>query len=87
MSKPNTIGPMIIVMMVIALIILHQDNWMWDNDTLVGGFMPIQLLYHAGISLAAGITWFTATKIAWPSELESADTTDATDNHEAGATK
>ena len=61
--------------LVVLLIILHQDVWLWDNDTLVAGFMPITLLYHAGISLAAGITWFLATKFAWPAILEQ-ETTD-----------
>ena len=40
---------------VIALIILHQDNWLWDNPRLVFGFLPITLLYHMGISLAATV--------------------------------
>ncbi|MEZ6045321.1 MAG: DUF3311 domain-containing protein [Planctomycetaceae bacterium] len=51
---------------VLILLILHQDNWLWENDKLVFGFMPIGLLYHAGISLAAAITWFLATLFAWP---------------------
>ncbi|GAB5444075.1 MAG: hypothetical protein Fues2KO_44240 [Fuerstiella sp.] len=56
--------------LVVLLIILHQDVWLWDNDTLVWGFMPITLLYHACISLGAGFTWFLATKFAWPDVLE-----------------
>ena len=56
--------------LVVLLIILHQDVWLWENDTLVAGFMPITLLYHACISLGAGITWFLATKFAWPAVLE-----------------
>lgn len=56
--------------LVVLLVILHQDVWLWDNDTLVAGFMPITLLYHACISLGAGITWFLATKYAWPDQLK-----------------
>ena len=56
--------------LVVLLLIVHQDNWFWDDDTLVFGFMPIGLLYHAGISVAAGATWFLATKFAWPEDLE-----------------
>ena len=56
--------------LVVLLIVLHQDNWLWDNDTLVFGFLPITLAFHMGISLAAGITWFLAVKFAWPSELQ-----------------
>jgi hypothetical protein len=55
--------------LVVLLIVLHQDNWLWDNDTLVFGFLPITLAFHMGISLAAGITWFLAVKFAWPREL------------------
>ena len=51
---------------VIVLIVLHQDNWLWDNPTLVFGFLPITLLFHMGISLAATLTWFLATRYAWP---------------------
>lgn len=54
--------------LVLALIVLHQDNWNWNNGTLVFGFMPITLLYHAGISLAAGIVWYMATIFAWPGD-------------------
>ncbi len=52
--------------LVILLAIVHQDVWFWNDSTLVFGFMPIGLLFHAGISLAAGITWFLATKFCWP---------------------
>ena len=69
MSKANlTSGTKIIIGLVILLLILHQDNWFWTNDTLVFGFMPIGLLWHAGISIAATLTWALATKIAWPFE-------------------
>ena len=56
--------------LVILLVILHHDVWLWDDPTLVGGFLPITLLYHAGISIAAGITWFLATRYAWPEGLD-----------------
>ena len=36
--------------LVVLLIILHQDNWLWNDTTLVFGFMPIGLVYHARIS-------------------------------------
>ncbi len=59
--------------LIVALVVLHQDNWFWDNDTLVFGFMPIGLLYHAGISVCAAITWYLATLFIWPEELEHVD--------------
>ena len=52
------------------MIVLHQDNWLWDDDTLVFGFLPIGLLWHIGISIAASVLWFLATVFAWPAQLE-----------------
>ena len=56
----------VVWLLVIVLLILHQDNWLWENDKLVFGFMPIGLLSHAGISIGASIVWFLATIFAWP---------------------
>lgn len=56
--------------LVLLLLIIHQDNWFWDDNTLVFGFMPIGLLYHACISIGAATTWYLATLFAWPEELE-----------------
>ena len=66
----------ILWLMVIVLIIAHQDNWNWDDQTLVFGFIPIGLAYHAGISIVASIVWFLATLFAWPKALEGTDTAD-----------
>ncbi len=52
--------------MVGVLIVLHQDIWLWDNATLLFGFLPVSLAYHMGISIAAGVVWFLATRYAWP---------------------
>jgi hypothetical protein len=68
-TNPKQIGkgPLVITGLVLLLLILHQDNWFWIDGTLVFGFLPIGLAWHAGISIAAAATWFLATKIAWPS--------------------
>lgn len=55
---------------VLLLAVLHQDFWLWDDRTLVFGFLPIGLLYHACFSLAAALTWAVALKVAWPHQLE-----------------
>ena len=65
--------------MVGLLIVLHHDLWLWDDTTLVGGFMPLTLLYHACISVAAGFTWFLAVRFAWPTELDSDETSEESD--------
>lgn len=56
--------------LVLLLVILHQDNWFWDDGTLVFGFLPIGLAYHCCISIAAAIVWFMATKHCWDRDLE-----------------
>lgn len=59
---------------IVALIILHQDFWWWDDhNPLVFGFIPIGLAWHAGISLAAVLTAFLAVKFCWPAEVEEID--------------
>lgn len=55
---------------VALLIILHQDNWNWNNPDLVFGFLPIGLAWHAGISIMASIVWFMATLFAWPNDVD-----------------
>ncbi len=60
----------VVWLLVIVLIIGHQDVWFWNDATLVFGFMPIGLLYQVGISLGAVFTWFLATQFAWPEELQ-----------------
>lgn len=59
--------------LVILLIILHQDFWFWTDDTLVFGFIPIGLFYHALISVGAGVTWYLATVYAWPEGLDNVE--------------
>lgn len=76
---------LIIAGLVVLLLILHQDNWFWTDDTLVFGFMPIGLFWHACISIGASLTWALATVIAWPLDDAEAVTSAATDakNEEA----
>ena len=64
-------GRLLIWFLVSALFVLHQDFWWWDNRTLVLGFMPVGLFYHACFSLAAGLVWALASTVAWPQDIES----------------
>lgn len=56
--------------LILALVLLHQDFWYWTDETLVFGFMPVGLAYHVGLSLAASFAWLLATKYAWPLDDE-----------------
>lgn len=61
---------LIIYALAVLLGLLHQDLWFWNDRTLVGGWLPIGLGYHALYSVAAGLLWAAAVKFAWPAELE-----------------
>ena len=80
-------GMWIIAALVVLLLILHQDNWFWTDDTLVFGFMPIGLFWHACISIGATLTWALATVIAWPVHEEGLATVSAPEDQseEAGS--
>lgn len=71
MSKLNSrrLTPL---MLVLVLIVLHQDYWNWSNARLVGGFLPMGLFYHLLISIAAAVVWYLATAHCWPIEPPSA---------------
>lgn len=63
-------GRNLIILLAIVLGVLHQDMWLWDSDTLVLGFIPIGLAYHALYSIIAAGLWILAIKLAWPHDLE-----------------
>ena len=66
--------------LIILLAILHQDFWWWDDSkTLVFGFVPIGLAYHAGISAAAAILWAMAVKYCWPEGVDAVEVASAAD--------
>ena len=56
----------IVCLLVIGLLVLHQDYWNWDNDKLVFGFLPYSIAYHSVISLAAAVVWSVAVRFCWP---------------------
>lgn len=56
--------------LILFLVVIHQDVWNWDNDSLVFGFIPMTLAYHAGISISASVVWFIAIMTVWPTDLE-----------------
>ena len=59
----------LLVLMVIAVYVLHQDFWNWSSARLVG-FLPIGLAYHAGYSVLCALMMFVLVKCAWPEHLE-----------------
>lgn len=60
----------IIIIGFIILAILHQDFWNWNDSSLVFGFLPKGLAYHAGYSIVAALFWASVVFFAWPTQLE-----------------
>lgn len=60
----------LLIAITVALLILHQDFWLWENTNLVFGFLPMGLVYHAGFSIAVALLALAAIKFAWPIDLE-----------------
>ena len=60
----------LIWILVIILLVVHQDFWLRDDRSLVFGFMPVGLAYHAMFSIAAACVWALAVKYAWPHRIE-----------------
>ena len=59
----------VVGLMVLGLLVAHQDYWNWDNDKLIFGFLPHSIAYHCIISLAAAIVWSISVKFCWPKQL------------------
>ena len=60
--------------LIVLLAILHQDFWWWDDSkTVVFGFVPIGLAYHAGVSIAAALFWLMAVMYCWPKDADAVE--------------
>ena len=57
----------------VALFLLHNDFWLWDNPKRVIG-LPIGLLYHIGYCIAAAILMMLIINHALPSQLQGEET-------------
>jgi len=66
MKKPVLVS----IVAFVVLFILHHDYWNWDNPSLVLGFLPTGLAYHAGYSVVVALFWFLVTRFAWPHSIE-----------------
>ena len=60
----------LVIGLAIAMLILHQDSWFWDDTSMVFGFMPIGLFYHACFSMTVAVLAVLAIKFIWPHDLE-----------------
>ena len=60
----------LVIVLAVLLAVLHQDFWLWDNTSLLFGFLPVGLGYHALYSVAAACLAMLAVKYWWPQEAE-----------------
>lgn len=60
----------LLALLVVAVLALHQDVWNWTNKTLVFGFLPAGLAYHAGYSVLAAVTMSVLVRFLWPAHLD-----------------
>jgi uncharacterized protein DUF3311 len=61
----------LLVIIVGALYVLHQDFWFWRRaHPLILGFIPVGLFYHACYTLVTAFVMWLLVKQAWPSHLE-----------------
>lgn len=60
----------VVFVCVLVLMVLHHDFWLWDDKTLLFGFMPSGLAWHATYSVVAAVFWFLVMKFAWPQAIE-----------------
>ena len=54
--------------LIALLVVLHQDTWLWDDPTLVGGVLPAGLAWHAAYSVVAALLWLLVVRFAWPGD-------------------
>jgi len=61
----------LLLIIVGALFVLHQDFWFWRTARpLVFGFLPIGLFYHGCYTATTALVMWLLVKLAWPSHLE-----------------
>jgi hypothetical protein len=59
----------ILYVALVALYLLHNDLWYWNDGRLVFG-VPIGLAYHIAFCISASVLLFLLVHYAWPSHLE-----------------
>ena len=56
-------------LLVLLLIILHQDVWNWRDTRLVWDILPLGLVYHMALTAATAVVWYLAIRFSWPADL------------------
>jgi hypothetical protein len=67
----------------VLLFLLHQDFWFWSDATLLFGFLPVGLAYHALYCVVTSLLWYLIVTYNWPEEAEAFSQGGAEENAEA----
>jgi hypothetical protein len=67
---------LLLFLLIAGVYVLHQDYWNWKNSSVVFGFLPVGLAYHAAYSVLAAIMMAILVKCAWPEHLEQTEPED-----------
>ena len=59
----------LLYLLILALYVLHNDLWLWDDPTLVLG-LPVGFSYHIGFCFGAALLLTLLVNYAWPDHLE-----------------
>jgi hypothetical protein len=71
MSGPNSSTARSFVwLLFVVMFFAHQDFWWWDDESMILGFLPIGLAFHALFSIGCALLGWLAITKAWPKELE-----------------
>jgi hypothetical protein len=69
-DSQSSSGSKLVWVFFLLLFFAHQDFWLWSDDSLVLGFLPMGLAYHALFSVACSGLWAFACFRSWPEKLE-----------------
>ncbi len=67
----------------VLLFLLHQDFWFWDDSSLIFGFVPVGLAYHALYCIVTSVLWYLMVTYNWPDEAEAFAQGDEKEGQEA----
>ena len=70
LSENSVKNKRLVFLGILLLTVLHQDFWLWENTTLIFGFLPAGLAYHAFYSIAVACFWVLIIRHAWPADHE-----------------
>ena len=68
----------------LLMFLAHQDFWWWDDATMLLGFLPVGLAFHALFSIGCAALGWLAIKMAWPREIEAFAEADTPASREKG---